>query len=127
MDLNLTGQVAIVTGGSRGIGKAIARGLAMEGVDVVIVGAGLSGIGAACQYRRAFPDLTMGVLEERAAIGDADVVAERLLRDIPALRPHHVAYYMGFTTLPGASVVRSVRLFGERVLPRLRGAASDLN
>lgn len=62
-------------------------------------------------------------LLENAAIGDADVVAERLLRDIPALRPHHVAYYMGFTWLPGASVVRSVQLFGERVLPRLRAAA----
>ncbi|TKV56428.1 NAD(P)/FAD-dependent oxidoreductase [Nakamurella flava] len=40
-----------------------------EGVDVVIVGAGLSGIGAACQYRQAFPDLAIAVLEERAAIG----------------------------------------------------------
>ena len=36
MDLELTGKRAIVTGGSRGIGKAIARELALEGVDVVI-------------------------------------------------------------------------------------------
>jgi NAD(P)-dependent dehydrogenase (short-subunit alcohol dehydrogenase family) len=36
MDLELTGKRAIVTGGSRGIGKAIARQLASEGVDVVI-------------------------------------------------------------------------------------------
>ena len=62
-------------------------------------------------------------LLENAAIGDADMVAERLLRDIPVLKPHHVAYYMGFTWLPGDAVVRSVRLFGERVLPRLRAAS----
>jgi NAD(P)-dependent dehydrogenase (short-subunit alcohol dehydrogenase family) len=36
MDLGLTGKVAIVTGGSRGIGRAIARELALEGVDVAI-------------------------------------------------------------------------------------------
>lgn len=63
-------------------------------------------------------------LLENAAIGDADVVAERLLRDIPALRPHHVAYYMGFTHLPAAAVIRSVKLFGEQILPRLREAAA---
>jgi NAD(P)-dependent dehydrogenase (short-subunit alcohol dehydrogenase family) len=37
MDLGLQGKRAIVTGGSLGIGKAIARELAREGVDVAIV------------------------------------------------------------------------------------------
>src|SRR6266853_2198897 len=37
MDLGLHGKHAIVTGGSRGIGKAIARELAREGADVAIV------------------------------------------------------------------------------------------
>ena len=36
MDLELTGKVAIVTGGSKGIGKAIAAELAREGADLVI-------------------------------------------------------------------------------------------
>jgi NAD(P)-dependent dehydrogenase (short-subunit alcohol dehydrogenase family) len=37
MDLGLKGKRAIVTGGSQGIGKAIARVLAAEGADVAIV------------------------------------------------------------------------------------------
>jgi NAD(P)-dependent dehydrogenase (short-subunit alcohol dehydrogenase family) len=36
MDLQLTGKRAIVTGGSKGIGKAVARTLAAEGCDVVV-------------------------------------------------------------------------------------------
>jgi NAD(P)-dependent dehydrogenase (short-subunit alcohol dehydrogenase family) len=36
MDLELAGKAAIVTGGSRGIGKAIARQLALEGADVAV-------------------------------------------------------------------------------------------
>ncbi|MFI5165781.1 MAG: SDR family NAD(P)-dependent oxidoreductase [Thermoanaerobaculales bacterium] len=36
MDLGLTGKAAIVTGGSMGIGRAIALGLAREGADVAV-------------------------------------------------------------------------------------------
>ena len=37
MDLQLTGRRAVITGGSRGIGLAIARALAAEGADVALV------------------------------------------------------------------------------------------
>ena len=33
---DLTGRVALVTGGSKGLGKAMARGFAEAGADVVI-------------------------------------------------------------------------------------------
>jgi cation diffusion facilitator CzcD-associated flavoprotein CzcO len=40
-----------------------------EHVDVLIVGAGLSGIGAACQLRRNCPTKSLAVLEARASMG----------------------------------------------------------
>ena len=36
MDLSLEGKIAIVTGGSKAIGRAAALALAEEGVDVAI-------------------------------------------------------------------------------------------
>ena len=66
MDLGLKGKHAIVTGGSRGIGKAIARELAREGVDVAIVarnkdGSGGGGAGAAAETNRRIVPLAADV------------------------------------------------------------------
>jgi len=61
MDVSLEGKVAVVTGGSRGIGRAIAEGMAAEGADVVIASRKLDSCQqaateiAAATGRRALP------------------------------------------------------------------------
>jgi NAD(P)-dependent dehydrogenase (short-subunit alcohol dehydrogenase family) len=72
MDLGLKGRKAIVTGGTRGIGRAIATLLAAEGVDVAI-----------CARNREAVDQTVAQLESagvKAAGGALDVT------DLAALR-----------------------------------------
>jgi 3-oxoacyl-[acyl-carrier protein] reductase len=49
MDLGLGGRTAVITGGSMGIGKAIAAGLAAEGVNLVLLARGQDALDKAAQ------------------------------------------------------------------------------
>jgi 3-oxoacyl-[acyl-carrier protein] reductase len=53
MDLGLTGKVAIVTGGSRGLGFAAAQALVAEGVNVVVCARGAEALQQAVTQLRA--------------------------------------------------------------------------
>lgn len=53
MDLGLKGRKALVTGGSKGIGRAIVQILASEGVDVALCARGDSGVQEAVQEAKA--------------------------------------------------------------------------
>jgi 3-oxoacyl-[acyl-carrier protein] reductase len=75
MELGLQGRVALVTGASRGIGRAIARSLAAEGCKVVLAARGASGLEEATTEVRAIggtPASAMGVV---ADVTDPESVA----------------------------------------------------
>ena len=71
MDLGLTDKVAIITGGGRGIGAAIARGLVAEGCDVAIVD-------------RVVDDEAQGVARRIEAHGRRCLMMEADVRDFAA-------------------------------------------
>jgi NAD(P)-dependent dehydrogenase (short-subunit alcohol dehydrogenase family) len=75
MDLGLKGRAAIVTGASKGIGKAIARGLAEEGVNVALLARTRAALEAAAEEIRAATSVTVLALatdvREAAAVKDS--------------------------------------------------------
>jgi len=66
-----------------------------EHLDVLILGAGLSGIGAACHLRRAFPGRSLAILEARESIGGT----WDLFR-YPGIRSDSDMFTMGYSFRP---------------------------
>jgi NAD(P)-dependent dehydrogenase (short-subunit alcohol dehydrogenase family) len=77
MDLSLEGKIAIVTGGSKGIGRATALALAQEGVDVAVCARGLAELeDAATEIRAKTGRKALAVRADMGEPGDIkDLVA----------------------------------------------------
>ncbi|MFR9750075.1 flavin-containing monooxygenase [Nocardia sp. 004] len=91
---------------------------AVEHIDVLIVGAGLSGIGAACHVSRTFPRRTYLLLESRAALGGT----WDLFR-YPGIRSDSDMYTMGYRFKPWAAEDAIAR--GGSILEYLRETAAE--
>jgi 3-oxoacyl-[acyl-carrier protein] reductase len=72
----LAGKVAIVTGGSRGIGLAIARLLAEDGASVVVSGRDAARLEAAVKELESLGAPVMGVVADAAKREDVDRLVE---------------------------------------------------
>jgi NAD(P)-dependent dehydrogenase (short-subunit alcohol dehydrogenase family) len=83
MDLQLTGKLALISGSTKGIGLAIATGLAREGANVIVNGRSEKSIAdALAKIRKAVPDAK---LESFAGdLSDAATV-EKLTRQFSAV------------------------------------------
>lgn len=71
MDLGLAGKVALITGGSRGLGLASARALVAEGCHVSICARGAERLEQAAEQLRATVPSTTEVLAIRADVSQA--------------------------------------------------------
>ena len=83
IDLQLNGKTAIVTGGSLGIGKAVARSLAAEGVNVAIVARTRETLDAAAEQIAEASG--QQIVPITADTGDAETVSAMVEQAIAAL------------------------------------------
>jgi len=81
VELDLAGKVAVITGGSGGIGHAIAEGLCREGVDVVLCARNEDRLKKAAEnLRKKYKRRTLAIPTDVTSASDIDAAAKKTER-----------------------------------------------
>ena len=79
--MRFKGKIAIVTGSSRGIGKAIALGFAQEGADVVLAARTMEALRINAEEIRALGRRALPVKTDISVLSDAEEMAQKAIRE----------------------------------------------
>ncbi len=80
--LSLNNKVAIVTGGSKGIGRAIALAFADTGADVVVAARGVTELNAVCEEIKARGCQALAVQTDVANSADLEHLASVTIKEL---------------------------------------------
>lgn len=142
MGLKLEGRTALITGGGRGIGKAIARRFAEEGANVVIASRKIENLQATADEFKGLPGRTLPVachvgrkddLEKlvaaaEAAFGPVDILVNNSATNIgqgPALEVTDEAILKTYE-VNALAPMRLIRLTAPKMIERKRGSILNI-
>ncbi|HBG47557.1 MAG TPA: 3-oxoacyl-ACP reductase [Deltaproteobacteria bacterium] len=83
--MNVSGRVALVTGGGQGIGRSIAEKLASYGADVVIIDVNLEKAQEAADAIKAMGRKSMALKVDVTSLKDCEEMAERVFKEMEAI------------------------------------------
>jgi len=149
MDLNLTGRVAVITGGAAGIGEAIGRALAAEGCTVCVVdrdgsaagkvaasfgsnaGSVAVDVGNAATVQQAFERIAANHRRLDILVNAAGVLSTGLVADLPVSEWQRVSevnlsgvVYCAKAAIPFMKAQRYGRIINIASVSAVRGGGS---
>ena len=99
--MRFKGKVAIVTGGSKGLGKVIAKQLAQEGASTVINGRDMNALEKATREIRQDGGQINAIRADVSNSGDVETMIDKVIEEVLIFRTRQCRVFPLVLTAPG--------------------------